>query len=436
MRRRLGVWLLLLLAALGLLAAKREAVADGWLRMALSSLMAAERPRLEAQAAFGAERFRAAAASDDPRMIVAAARYLNWIEGQRVNPLLNPMFRIDLPEVPAGEIDALIRRAATLGADDPVVWSQLAQICEHGWLAVPRRDCPVEAHGAIARLAALEPGNGWSALLELERLQADDPAPAGSAPAVTDAARAAAIDAALARLADSDRVDGHEAAMLEVHRRIFDGGDWPATLVDAQPAREVAIGTFGALLVRLVAPAGRVVVGQGPPYGSIEEARDELALRWVMTDHRLVGMGLSEACSGDLPETRLALCRRSAERMTRGSTTALELTGLRLAIRLAPDAETAAAARVAMRLQRWRQAQFLKLFDPTAPTFLPDAQARITALWIETGREGEACARLVEAQGLLPTPPDGWTAPDEARWSQGPTAVDARDERMPEGERG
>lgn len=419
MGRRTVLWLLLLVAALGLLVAKRESVADGWLRMVLSALTAAERPRLEAQAAFSAERFRAAADNDDARIIVAAARHLNWIEDQRVNPHLDPMFHIDLPEVQAGEIDALIRRAAALGADDPVVWSQLAQICEHGWAAVPKRDCPVEAHGSTARLAALEPSNGWSALLELERLQADDPATTGAAPVMTDAERPAAIDAALARLAASDRVDGHEAAMLAVHRRIFDGGDWPATLVDEQPAREVAIGTFGALVVRLIGPEGWVVVGQGPRYGSIEMARDALALQWTMIDHRLIGLGLSTICSGGAVEARSVLCRDAAAVLSRGSTLADEMLGLGLAIRLAPDAESAAAARAALRSRRWRQIQWVKLVEPRgAARHFPDATARITALWIETGREPDAYAAAVAEAGLPLTPPEGWTAPGEARWSQ------------------
>lgn len=417
MRRRPGVWLLLLIAALGLLVAKRESVADGWLRMALPTLMAAERARLEAQAAFSAERFRAAAASDDPRMVAAAARHLNWIDGQRVNPHLDPGFRIDLPEVQAGEIDALIRRAARLGADDPVVWSQLARICEHGWPGVPKRDCPVEALGSIERFAAIDPGNGWSALLELERLEADGPVPTGSAPVMDDAERAIAIDAVLARLAASDRVDGHEAAMLAVHRRIFDAADWPATLVDEQPAREVAIGTFGALLVRLVAPEGWVVVGQGPPYGSIEVARDMLALQWLMIDHRMTGLGFSAVCSGEVVKARSALCRDAAMVLSRGSTLADEMLGLGIAIRLAPDAESAAAARAALRSRRWQQAQWLKLVEPGGPArHFPDAMARITALWIQTGREPDAYAAAVTEAGLPPTPPDGWTAPDEARW--------------------
>lgn len=419
MGRRTGLWLLLLVAAIGLLVAKRESAADGWLRVALPTLMAAERARLEAQAAFSAERFRAAAASDDPRMVVAAARHLNWIEGQRVNPHLGPMSRIDLPEVQAGEIDALIRRAAALGTDDPVVWSQLAQICEHGWRAVPQRDCPAEAVGAIDRLVALEPDNGWSALLALERLQPDGLVTTAPAPTMTDEEREAAIDAALARLAASDRVDGHEAAMLVVHRRIFDGGDWPATLVDEQPVREVAIGSFGALLVRLIAPEGWVVIGQGPPYGSIEVARDLRALQWLMIDHRMIGANLSPICDGEAAKARSVLCRDAAAVLSRGSTLVDEMLGLRIAIRLAPDAESAADARAALRSRRWQQAQWLKLVEPGGPArHFPDAMARITALWIETGREPDAYTAAVTEAGLPPTPPDGWTAPGEEHWGK------------------
>lgn len=418
MRRRVGLWLLLLVAVLGLLVAKRETVADGWLRVALSTLMEAERARLAAQAAFSAERFRAAAASDDPRMVVAAARHLNWIEGQRVNPRLDPMFHIDLPEVQVGEIDALIRRAAALGTDDPVVWSQLAQICEHGWGAVPQRDCPVEAEGASERLAALEPDNGWSALFALERLSPGGFVTTSPAPDLSDEEREAAIEASLWQLAASARVDGHEATMLEVHRRIFDGADWPTSLVSDPPAREVAMGTLGALLVWVVAPPGWVVIGNGPPFGSADGARDFVAQQWVMTDHRLIGSSLSRACQGELPDTRLAQCRRAAAVMAKGSTVALETIGLRMAIRLAPDAESEAAARAALRQARWRQQQFLQLVDPGAVSFLPDAQSRITGPWIETGRESAAYARLVEAQGLPLTPPDGWIAPGEEHWGR------------------
>ncbi len=51
MRRHLRVWLLL--AALSLLVAKRESVADGLLNTALPTLTAAGHPRPEAHAAFG-----------------------------------------------------------------------------------------------------------------------------------------------------------------------------------------------------------------------------------------------------------------------------------------------------------------------------------------------------------------------------------------------
>jgi hypothetical protein len=418
MRWRLGVWLLLLIAALGVLVGKRESIAHGWLRMAESALIAAERPRLEALTAFTAERFRAAAAGDDPRMIVAAARYLNWIEARRANPNLDPSFRNDLPEVRAGEIDALIRRAATLGADDPVVWSQLALICEHGWSLVPQRDCPAEAQRSIERLAALEPENGWSALFELERLNAGGQVTAGSAPVLGEPARASAIDAALARLAASRRVDGHEAAMLAIYRRIFDAADWPASLVDAQPAYEIAIGIFGAMLARYLAPEGRVVIGEGPPYSSPEVARDMLALVWLLNDYRFVGSGLSSLCRGDLDEPRTALCRDAALALPRGSSLADELIGLRIAIRLAPDAdEDAAAARETLRARRWQQAEWPKLFELGGlATPFPDARARITELWIKTGRESDALSTALAEAGLPTTPPAGWTAPGEAHW--------------------
>jgi hypothetical protein len=418
MGRRTGLWLLLLVAAIGLLVARRESVADGWLRIMTPALTAAAMERVEEIATVSRERFRLAATSDDARMIAAAARYQNWVERRRSNPPSHPTYLIELAEASIGEIDALIIRAATLGADDPVVWSQLAQICEHGWLAVPQRDCPVEAQGSIERLAALEPDNGWSALLALERLLPNGFVTTVPAPTLTDEAREAAIDAALARLAASDRVDGHEAAMLVVHRRILDGADWPPTIVGEPPARELAIGTLSALLVDLVAPGGWSLVGDVPPYPSADIARDLVAQQWVTTDHRLPVGGLSRACRGELSQARLAHCRRAAEVMAQGSTTALETIGLRIAIRLAPDAESENAARATLRQQRWRQGQFLKLVDPDSPTYLPYAQSRITGLWIETGREGEAYARLVEAQGLPPTPPDGWTAPGEEHWGK------------------
>lgn len=219
MRRRTGLWLLLLVAAVGLLVVKRESVADGWLRMLLPVLTAVQRERGEALGAFGRERLKVAAESDDPRKIVAAARHLRWVEARLADPRADPLWRSEWPEDAAGAADALIRRAATLGADDPVVWSQLAQICEHGWLVVPKRDCPAEAAGSIERLVALEPDNGWSALLDLARLDPGSAATVLPVPGIAAEAREAAIDAALARLAASARVDGHEAAILEVHRR-------------------------------------------------------------------------------------------------------------------------------------------------------------------------------------------------------------------------
>lgn len=416
MGRRTGLWLLLLVAAIGLLVAKREFVADGWLRVALPTLMAAERARLEAQAAFSAERFTVAGRSDDPRMIVAAARYLNYIEAQRATPRADPMFRVDLPDVTPGEVDALIRRAATLGADDPVVWSQLAQICEHGWALVPRRDCPAEAAGAIERLIALDPDNGWWALLELDRLDPGVLSTAVNGQEIAEAAREAAIDGALARLAASARVDGHEAAMLAVHRRILDGADWPSALIGDPPAREFALGTFGALLVQLVAPEGWFVVGYGPPYPDAESARDVLALAWLMNDIRPLGGGLSRPCCGELSDTRLAHCRHAADLLARGSTLADESVGLRIAIRLAPDPESEEAARVALRERRWQATQQGELLAPATSAFLPDPMARVTALWIETGREPDAYTAAVTEAGLPPTPPDGWTAPGEEHW--------------------
>lgn len=418
MRRRIGLWSLLVVAALGLLVAKRETVADGWLRIIESALMASMEERTQDLATVARERFRMAAASDDPRMVAAAARYQNWVDRPRANLAAFPTYQPDLAEASIGEIDALIRRAATLGADDPVVWSQLAQICEHGWGAVPQRDCPVEAEGAGERLAALEPDNGWSALFALERLNPSGFVTTSLAPDLSDEEREAAIEASLSQLAASARVDGHEAAMLEVHRRIFDGADWPTSLVSDPPAREVAMGTLGALLVWVVAPPGWVVIGQGPPFGSADGARDFVAQQWVMTDHRLIGSSLARACQGELPDTRLAQCRRAAAVMAKGSTMALETIGLRMAIRLAPDAESEAAARAALRQPRWRQQQFLQLVDPGAESFLPDAQSRITGLWIETGSESAAYARLVEARGLPLTPPDGWIAPGEEHWGK------------------
>lgn len=418
MGRRLGLWLLLLVAAAGLLVVKRETVADGWLRIILPVFVEAERERLDALTSFSRERFMVAARSEDPRLIVAAARYLNYIEAQRARPRAHPMFRVDLPDVAPGEVDALIRRAALLGADDPVVWSQLAQICEHGWALVPKRDCPVEANGSIERLIALEPDNGWSAVLELARMDPDGLSTTVTPSEVAEAAREAAIDDALARLATSARVDGHEAAMLEVHRRIFDGADWPATLVGDPPAREFALGTFGALLVQLVAPAGWIIAVDGPPHASAAEARDIAALQWLITDGRLIGGGLTQACRGELSEARLAHCRRAADVLARGSTLVDESVGLRAAIRLAPDPESGEAARARLREYRWRQHQFGRLADPSAPSFLPEAQSRITGLWIETGREGEAYARLLAERGLAITPPPGWTAPDEKHWVQ------------------
>lgn len=416
--RRLGLWLLLLITAIGLLVAQREIVADGWLRIMLPALTAAERERLDALTSFSRERYAAAARSEDPRLIVAAARHLHYIEAQRARPRADPMFRVELPEVAPGEVDALIRRAALVGADDPVVWSQLALICEHGWLAVPKRDCPAEAAGAIERLAALEPDNGWSALLELARLQPDGLSTVDTAPELAEASREAAIDDALARLAASARVDGHEAALLEVHRRILDGADWPPTLVGDPPAREFALGAFGALLVQLVAPEGWFLVGHGPPYPDAETARDVLALAWLARDIRTPGAGLSRACRGDPSDTRLALCRRAAEVLARGSTLVDENVGLRIAIRLAPDPEIEEAARRALRELRWRTTQHAELFAPGASAFLPDPMARVTALWIETGREGEAYARLLAERGMATSPPPGWTAPDEKHWVQ------------------
>lgn len=418
MGRRLGLWLLLLVAAVGLLVVKRESVADGWLRIMLPAFTAAERERADALAAFGRERFAVAAQSDDPRKIAAAARYQNWVERPRANLAAYPTHQIDLAEASIGEIDGLVRRAATQGADDPVVWSQLAQICEHGWGAVPQRDCPAEAAGAIERLAALEPDNGWSVLLALDRLHPDDLVTRVSDPVMADAERDAAIETALTRLAASTRVDGHEAAMLKVYRRIFDGADWPASLVGEPPAREVAMGTLGALLVWVVAPPGWVVIGHGPPYASAAEARDIVALQWLITDNRLLGGGFSKACRGELSEARLAHCRRAAVMLSEGSNTMLEAIGSRVAIRLAPDPDSEAAARAVLRQHRWRQHQFAQLADPSAPSFLADAPSRITGLWIETGREGEAYARLLAEQGLATTPPPGWTAPGEELWGQ------------------
>jgi hypothetical protein len=418
MGRRAGLWLLLLVAAIGPLGAKRETVADGWLQILVPALTAAAMERVEEINAVSRERFRLAASGDDARLIAAAARYQNWIERPRSNTATFPTHRIDPAEASIGEIDALIRRAAILGADDPVVWSQLALVCEHGWSWVPQRDCPAEARGSIERLAALEPDNGWSALLALERLLPDGFGTTVSAPTLTDEAREAAIDEALARLAASRRIDGHEAAMLEVHLRILDGADWPSTLVGDPPQRELAIGTVGAWLVSLAAARGWSLVGEVSPYPSAEIARNLVALTWVMIDHRLPSGGLWRACCGELSEARLAHCRRAGEVMAQGSTTAHEVIGLRMPMRLAPDAESEAAARVTLRQQRWRQYQFLKLVDPYSPTYLPYAPSQIPGLWIETGREGDAYARLVESQGLSLTPPDRWTAPDEAHWSR------------------
>lgn len=418
MRRRLGLWLLLLAAAAGLLVVKRETVADGWLRIIESALTASMQQRAEDFAIVGRERFRLAAASDDPRLIVAAARYQNWVERRRLDPPTGPAYLFELADASIGDIDGLIRRAATLGADDPVVWSQLAQICEHGWGAVPQRDCPAEAVDAIERLATLEPDNGWSVLLALDRLHPDNLVTKVSVPVMADAERQAAIEATLAQLAMTDRIDGHEAAMLEVYRRIFDGAEWPASLVSEPPAREVAMGTLAALLVWVVAPPGWVIIGHGPPYASAAEARDIAALQWLITDNRLIGGGFTKACRGELSETRLAHCRRAAVTISGGSNTMLEWIGSRIALRLAPDPESEAAARALLRQHRWRQHQFVQLADPSAPSFLPEAQSRITGLWIETGRESEAYARLVAEQGLATMPPTGWTAPDEKHWSQ------------------
>jgi hypothetical protein len=409
---------MLLVAAVGLLVVKRESVADGWLRIMLPALTAAERERADALAAFSRERFAVAAQSDDPRQLAAAARYLHWVEARRADPRADAPWRTEWPEDAAGAADALIRRAAILGADDPVVWSQLAQICEHGWLAVPKRDCPAEAAGSIERLVALEPDNGWSALLELARLAPDSAATVLPGPGIAAEAREAAIDAALARLAASARVDGHEAAILEVHRRIFERADWPPTLVGSLPAREWATGTFGAALVLLFAPDGWSIVGNGPPYANAETARDVVARLWLFNDQRLLGGGLTTACRGELSDARLAHCRRAAHVLARGSTLVDETVGLRIAIRLAPDPESAEAARGALRQRRWQMEQQLKLVDQDSSAFLLDSMARVTELWIETGREGEAYARLLAEQGLATTPPPGWTAPDEEHWSQ------------------
>jgi len=206
--------------------------------------------------------------------------------------------------------------------------------------------------------------------------------------------------------------------MLAIYRRIFDAADWPASLVDAQPAYEIAIGIFGAMLARYLAPEGRVVLGEGPPYSSPEVARDRLALVWLLTDHRLVGSGLSSLCRGDLDEPRTALCRDAALALSRGSTLADELTGLRIAIRLAPDAdEDAAAARETLRARLWQQAEWLKLVEDGGLAMpLSDARARIVELWVKTGRESDAYSTALAEAGLPTTPPAGWAAPGEAHW--------------------
>lgn len=171
---------------------------------------------MQAQAAalddFTIERARVAIANDETRAaMVMALKH----EARR-----RQVVAADDPDAAArrATLDQLALEAIALaiarGADDPVVQLLLSQVCDHDWASC-------DANAAVARLAELEPGNGLAAMVAFSRAD--------------DRKQAEGERAALAALADAERLDEHGVALLAAARDFVGDAEVPAAMLGEAP---------------------------------------------------------------------------------------------------------------------------------------------------------------------------------------------------------
>lgn len=303
---------------------------------------------------YGAELLAALEPSTQPRELLLAARLRRnqaWQAGNRGDGAAQMR-----QEAAA---DALLQRAIERGADDPVVWWEVANTCRIS-------PTPCASEDPVVRLRALAPSN--AAVWIRPRL--------GAAPG--DEA-----DARLTRIAAASRYDVYLGERVRAWTLAQQRVPVPPALIEAAGADETT--SRGVLVFGLV---------------MADVVTDVAELRGLCGDAALAAAGAARA----------TVCRAALDRALAKADSLLSYYAawsVRHALESDPVVRTGLErARAAV---EWQVAAMVELTFEGDPKVSQAAQAEQFDFWLEPGAtEFSVLRKLLQAHGVALTPPPGW----------------------------